>query len=54
MHCVSWQYWNDGKRSVSRLEMLDAYKLYEFALEKLFEDKKESIKAIIKRLKKLR
>jgi hypothetical protein len=43
-----------GKKSVSRTEMLDAYRLYEFALEKLFEDKKESIKAIIKRLKKLK
>jgi Domain of unknown function (DUF4145) len=43
-----------GKKPVRRTEMLDAYKLYEFALEKLFEDKRESIKAIIKRLKKLK
>jgi hypothetical protein len=33
--------------------MLDAYKAYEFALEKMFEDKKESIEAIVRRLKRL-
>jgi len=43
-----------GKKIVSRADMLDAYKAYEFALEKMFEEKKESIEAIVRRLKKLK
>lgn len=42
-----------GNKIVSRTDMLDAFKAYEYALEKLFEDKKESIEAIVTRLKKL-
>jgi hypothetical protein len=38
---------------VSRSAMLDAFRLYEIALGELFEDKSESAKAIIKRLKSL-
>jgi hypothetical protein len=36
---------------VSREAMLDAYQLYEMALGKLFEDKNQTAKAIIKRFK---
>jgi hypothetical protein len=43
-----------GKKVVSRTDMLDAYKAYEFALEKMFEDRKESIEAIVRRLKRLK
>jgi ribosomal protein S21 len=43
-----------GKKAVSRADILDAYRAYEFALEKMFEDKKESIEAIVRRLKRLR
>jgi len=36
---------------MTRAKMLDAYQLYEMALNQIFEDKKESMKAIIKRLR---
>jgi phosphoenolpyruvate carboxylase len=36
---------------VARAAMLDTYQLYEVALSKLFEDKNQTPKAIIKRLK---
>lgn len=36
---------------VTRSRMLDAYQLYEIALNEIFEDKSQSSKAIIKRLK---
>jgi hypothetical protein len=36
---------------VTQSAMLDAFQLYEWTLEKLFEDKNETPKAIIKRLK---
>lgn len=36
---------------VSHAAILDAFKLYEMALDQLFEDKSETAKAIIKRLK---
>ncbi len=35
---------------VTRSKMLDAYQLYEMALNQIFEDKKQTAKAIIKRL----
>jgi hypothetical protein len=38
-------------RVVTRAAMLDAYQLYETTLAKLFEDKNETVKAIMKRLK---
>ena len=37
--------------SVSHVAILDAFRLYEIALERLFEDKSDTAKAIIKRLK---
>jgi hypothetical protein len=36
---------------VTQAAMLDSFQLYEMALEKLFEDKNETVEAIIKRLK---
>lgn len=42
-----------GNRPITREAVLDAYKVYEFALDKLFEDKKESIGEIVKRLNKM-
>ncbi len=39
-----------GER-VKRSKMLDAYQLYEMALNQMFEDKRQTAKAIIKRLK---
>jgi hypothetical protein len=38
--------------NVNRKAMLDAYKLCEIALGKLFEDESDSVDAIIKRLKR--
>ncbi|WP_028136395.1 DUF4145 domain-containing protein [Bradyrhizobium japonicum] len=43
-----------GTKTVTKANLLDAYRLYEHALERLFEDKAESIKEIIKRLYKLK
>lgn len=43
-----------GTKTVTKAHLLDAYRLYEHALERMFEDKSESIKETIKRLSKLK
>lgn len=43
-----------GKKPVTKANLLDAYRVYEHALESMFEDKNESIKETLKRLSKLK